>query len=134
MRFYHSISSFIAFLLIVSKFSIIDSFVSYKKISLHTCIFSKTKSIDEKTKIIEGLQTAITYKNVPKEKVIDIIKDLTSSPLSSSNIKKSQIEGKWELIFSSLIPSGYFPIIEICDFFEFSLKSSWGPIPLGSSI
>jgi len=131
MRFYHSICSFLAFLLIVTKFSIIDSFVSYQKISLPTYIFSKTKSIDEKTKIIEDLQTVITYKNVPKEKVIDIINNLTSSPLTSSSIKRSQIEGQWELIFSSLIPSGYFPIIEICDFFEFSLKSSWGPIPLG---
>ena len=41
------------------------------------------------------------------------------------------MRGKWELIYSSIIPGGYFPVTEIADFYGYSLTSSWGPLPLG---
>ena len=38
----------------------------------------------------------------------------------------------WLLEYSSLLPSGWFPIQEVCDFNnEFQLESRFGPIPLG---
>jgi hypothetical protein len=40
---------------------------------------------------------------------------------------------RWELQYSSLIPSGWFPIREVVDFRpNFELISSWGGLPLGT--
>ena len=39
----------------------------------------------------------------------------------------------WLLEYSSLLPNGWFPIKEVCDFNnQFKLESSFGPIPLGT--
>jgi hypothetical protein len=44
---------------------------------------------------------------------------------------ESDIKGQYELVYSSLIPQGYFPIEEVCDFKAFTLTSKFGFLPLG---
>lgn len=81
--------------------------------------------------LLDELQSAALHRNIDKRRVIECIEGIESAPSSSS---PESLKGTWELVFSSLIPSGYFPIQELCDFYAFSLRSSWGPIPLGGFV
>ena len=79
---------------------------------------------------ISTLREAIYTRKVDKEDVIAAVEQLDMKN-GKKKIPKQRVSGKWELVFSSLIGSGYFPVKETCDFYGFSLISSWGPIPLG---
>jgi hypothetical protein len=47
----------------------------------------------------------------------------------SSSIKR--LEGLWELVFTTLVPTGYLPVYEVTNFFDFSVASSFKGISLG---
>jgi hypothetical protein len=75
------------------------------------------------------LRQATFHKDVPSETVTQMFDILEKE--ESANPKASAMKGQWELVYSSLIPSGYFPVKEVADFYGYTLTSSWGPIPLG---
>ena len=82
--------------------------------------------------LIDRLGTAATSRTVEKALVIEAIDKIEGGLSYLPRIDPSALRGEWELVFSSLIGPGYFPITEVCDFYKFSLKSSWGTLPLGS--
>ena len=61
----------------------------------------------------------------------DIAESINKIELLPTGVTCTDLIGSWELIYSSLIPGGFFPVCEICDFFGYSITSSWGPLPLG---
>ena len=79
---------------------------------------------------ISILREAAYTRKVGKEDVISALEQLNMKRFATK-VSKQSISGKWELVFSSLIGSGYFPVKELCDFYGFTLTSSWGPITLG---
>ena len=82
----------------------------------------------ENEKRIEVLRDACETRKVPSADIARFIDQIESMTL---DIECSDMRGSWELVYSSLIPGGYFPVCEIADFFGYSLTSSWGPLPLG---
>jgi hypothetical protein len=82
----------------------------------------------ENLKVIEFLRDACETRKVPSTDIARIIDQIESLKL---DVECSDMRGSWELVYSSLIPGGYFPVCEIADFFGYSLTSSWGPLPLG---
>ena len=82
---------------------------------------------------MEILKKATLTRAVEKEVVIVAVEELQRKN-KEMKIPKQVIVGEWELVFSSLIGAGYFPIKELCDFNGFTLKSSWGPLPLGGFV
>ena len=127
-HFNHLSRFFLLLFIIFNIFNISNGYILKNAKTVNRNILRNTKnSID-----IDIIRDAILYRKVSKENVINSIANIEKNSINpKKKISSKAIEGKWELVFSSLIPSGYFPIIEICDFFEFSLTSSWGPIPLG---
>lgn len=83
--------------------------------------------------LIAIFSDAAVKKKVPiaqlKQAFVDIESVLTSKPVQK--ITKLSISGRWELVVSTLFSSGYLPVYEECDFFEYSLTSAFGPIYLG---
>ena len=77
---------------------------------------------------IRLLRLAGLSKNVPKDEVKQSIQSLEEK---GSTTTSQSLRGKFELIYSSLIPSGYFPVTETADFYGYSLTSRFGPISLG---
>jgi hypothetical protein len=82
----------------------------------------------ENEKVIQVLRDACETRKVPSTDIARLIDQIESLKL---DIECSDMRGSWELVYSSLIPGGYFPVCEIADFFGYSLTSSWGPLPLG---
>lgn len=82
----------------------------------------------ENEKGIDALREACETRKVPSTDIARFIDQIESLKLG---IECSDMRGSWELVYSSLIPGGYFPVCEIADFFGYSLTSSWGPLPLG---
>lgn len=88
-----------------------------------------TTSIDTNLNI---LKEAIFKRSINKDEIIQNIIELESKVINNNqNSKLIDLKGSWELVFSSLIPSGYFPVSEVCNFFGYSLTSNWGFISLG---
>ena len=77
---------------------------------------------------VQTLTTATLEKSIATDDVKTAINVLES--LDATTVTK-ELQGKWELVYSSLIPSGYFPVQEVADFFGYSLTSRFGPLPLG---
>ena len=77
---------------------------------------------------IDSLRKACETRSAPSA---DIAASINQIELLPTDVTCSDLKGSWELIYSSLIPGGYFPVCEICDFFGYSIISSWGPLPLG---
>eukprot|EP00600_Ochromonadales_sp_CCMP1393_P007781 CAMPEP_0174960968 /NCGR_PEP_ID=MMETSP0004_2-20121128/3983_1 /TAXON_ID=420556 /ORGANISM="Ochromonas sp., Strain CCMP1393" /LENGTH=180 /DNA_ID=CAMNT_0016209369 /DNA_START=70 /DNA_END=612 /DNA_ORIENTATION=+ len=101
----------------------------------------KSESIDKSEQasdVVNLLTGATLLRNIGKDEVTRAITALESTvveqrrPLRqySSNVK--DLKGEWELVFSSLLPFGYFPVKEICDFFAFSISNTFGPLSLGT--
>ena len=86
------------------------------------------ESRNEQLTTIEKLRSACDTRSVSSAEIIASINEVESA---SFDLSCTDMKGSWELIFSSLIPGGYFPVSEVCDFFGYSLTSSWGPLPLG---
>lgn len=80
---------------------------------------------------IEILTEACINRTIDKDSVLVTIKSLSPTVSARPVIDSERLRGQWELVYSTLIPQGYFPIKEICDFFEYSVTSSFGPLPLG---
>eukprot|EP01041_Mallomonas_annulata_P002102 gene2102-4107_t len=94
----------------------------------HVMQNSKSQDISNE---ISLLLMAATSKNIPPKEISDTILAIDEkSTQKLANIR--DLQGSWELIYSSLISQGYFPVIEICDFFGYTLSSQWGPVPLGT--
>jgi hypothetical protein len=81
--------------------------------------------------VLNILQEAAMTREVPASDVASKFEELQQLLADNNKAKVSMMKGKWELVYSSLIPSGYFPVFELVDFFGYSLESSFGPIPLG---
>ena len=79
---------------------------------------------------INILREACLDRNRSTEDVNTAISSL-ESPSSDLKVCCTDMKGKWELVYSSLIPNGYFPVREICDFYGYTLVSSFGILPLG---
>jgi len=74
--------------------------------------------LKDSSRDISILEDASISRNIDKDSVCNLI--LNYENCSKSNQAKIEdLKGKWELIFSSLIPKGYFPVTEVCDFFEY---------------
>ena len=111
----------------------VNGLVSHSKIS--SCIFRQSLQLfmlssptSDESLIV--LTDASINRKIPPLDVIQAITAVENSNLKV-NCEVDQINGTWELIFSSLIKGGYFPVSEICDFRTYRLTSSWGPFPLG---
>lgn len=90
--------------------------------SLHAVTSTETE------RSINFLRDACESRKVPSAEVARFIDQIESL---KADVDCSEMRGSWELVYSSLIPGGYFPVCEIADFFGYSLTSSWGPLPLG---
>ena len=91
----------------------------------YTTCHSGESLFDEEIKL---LRLAGLWKNVGKEEVKSAIIRLEEK---GSTTTSQNLRGRFELIYSSLIPSGYFPVSETANFFGYSLTSKFGPISLG---
>ena len=100
--------------------------IKSRELTLCTAKFGDREDTDS----ISILRKATYTRKVDKEEVVAAVERLDVKN-GNKKISKQSISGKWELVFSSLIGSGYFPVKETCDFYGFSLVSSWGSIPLG---
>ena len=70
--------------------------------------------------LISNLRLSAMSRQVDAQLVTESIDKLEK--LSSNDpISLEIIKGEWELVFSSLIGGGYFPILELVDFFGFKL-------------
>lgn len=77
---------------------------------------------------VGNLRIASQSRNIAPEVVKTAIDQLESSKIA---VKCSELKDKWELIYSTIIPGGYFPVTEICDFYGYTINSSWGFLSLG---
>lgn len=68
---------------------------------------------------IRLLRLAGLWKNVTKEVVKQSIQSLEEK---GSTTTSQNLRGKFELIYSSLIPSGYFPVSETANFYGYRYK------------
>ena len=76
----------------------------------------------------------VQYRNVSSSSIVQAISSLEGC-VSSMPGQVDDIVGDWQLIYSSLIPTGYLPLKEILQFYpDFSLTSSVFGIPLGNVI
>lgn len=99
---------------------------------LLSCLFESRHAFSVRSN--SQLLQSLPQNRIPKEDAICAIDELEES-LKKDQVDQNLILGsKWQLIFSSLLNDGYFPISEICDFSDnkFSLISFWKNIPLGS--
>lgn len=99
-------------------------------------LFFKRRSggIDAASAVAEQVQLlteAAEQRSVSSAVVAQLLAEIRDLSANLNRIKSQQLQGHWELIFSTLLPMGYFPICEQVDFFGYSVQSSWGPIPLG---
>ena len=77
---------------------------------------------------LDILKNACESRKVLPGDVLSCINQIEASALT---VTCSDVKGKWELVYNSIIPGGYFPVTEIADFYGYSLTSGWGPIPFG---
>ena len=66
---------------------------------------------------IDLLREATFNRNIAADLVMRTVESLKGD----KKLSKDLLRGKWELVFSSLIKGGYFPITEVADFYGFSL-------------
>ena len=93
-------------------------------VSLHC----SASNIDRYESDLDILRQACQTRAVLSDVIASSINQIEKS---AKNIKCNDLKGDWELIYSSIIPGGYFPVTEIADFFAYSLTSSFGYLPLG---
>ena len=94
-------------------------------------IFLKATKKETTNDYVMALKSAVIERSLPSD---EIKKSIAEISMVDWKVKCAQVKGKWELVYSTLIPgSGYFPVVEICDFYGYSLTSSWGPISIGGS-
>jgi hypothetical protein len=91
------------------------------------------KSCSSYDDLLNRLRRVAVARDVEKGCAIEAI-NILEKEIALPAVEPNAVRGEWELVFSSLIGPGYFPITELCDFYKFSLVSSFGPIPLGSFI
>ena len=102
--------------------------------ALFVCRVSTSRPSLTSSDAFKVLESAAIFENVSRDEVSLAFTAFEEEV--SANVSEvpdlGSVAGKWRLVFSSLIPFGYFPITEICDFYGFTLASSLGPIPLGT--
>lgn len=130
-------SSWFVAVAVLLSFSITNSFaiVSHqhrsKSINIGRPLWASTGTNSNDAMVQQAIQTlkkATLEKSIPTEEVKAAISVLETN--GASTVTKD-LRGKWDLVYSSLIPSGYFPVQEVADFFGYSLTSRFGPLPLG---
>ncbi|CAM9904412.1 unnamed protein product [Ectocarpus sp. 12 AP-2014] len=82
------------------------------------------------------LRTAVeTRKAVPMAKVSEALRVLAEDGGSPLACGAEDVEGSWELVFSTQLKSGYMPIRELVGFYpsreEASIDAAAGPLPIG---
>ncbi|CAM9479218.1 unnamed protein product [Discosporangium mesarthrocarpum] len=87
----------------------------------------------DRTGNLETLLQAVSTREVNSKEVMQALETLSST--STTAIQDYEIEGSWELVFSTQLASGYMPVREVIGFFpsrsEVTLDTNAGPIPLG---
>jgi len=98
-----------------------------------TSLSSYSNGNDNVIDALSILKEAALNRNGDVQLVKNAIDTISSSSSKLLRSDVSLINGKYELIFSSLLPFGYFPIKEIVNFLpSFKLTSSFISIPFGS--
>ena len=92
------------------------------------CLFSSTvDTVGDRTNL-DTLRRACETRDVLPDEIVSSIDQIEKT---AKDIKCDDMRGSWELIYSSIIPGGYFPVTEIADFYGYSLASSFGFLSLG---
>lgn len=109
----------------VYKEKIIHSNMIYK-------LSSKLNENVDNSQTIERLRQATLFKSIPANVVKELILTLNLSENQRKQCTKQNLQGVWELVFSTLVPGCYMPVYEEADFFGYTLTSSIAKvIPLG---
>jgi hypothetical protein len=126
MFFYFLLSNVI----LTESFKCRSNFRNVRPLS-HVCYLSSQENdyeIENRIGQIDNLRAASFDRSIDPEVINTAIEQLESSKL---DVKCSDLRNKWELIYSTIIPGGYFPVTEICDFYGYTINSSWGFLSLG---
>lgn len=119
---------FFCFLLICYLPVVVLSFVNRKNIKYNLqqryfCLHdTRVLSDYENLKINELKEACKDRKLISSEQVAFAIAYIETVFLSTEAVS---LQGKWELVYSSLIPGGYFPVCEICDFYGYSIGKAF---------
>ncbi|CBN75871.1 expressed unknown protein [Ectocarpus siliculosus] len=81
------------------------------------------------------LRTAVETRKVPMTEVSEALRVLAADGGSPLACGAEDVEGSWELVFSTQLKSGYMPIRELVGFYpsreEASIDATAGPLPIG---
>ncbi|CAM9785307.1 unnamed protein product [Ectocarpus fasciculatus] len=81
------------------------------------------------------LRTAVETRKVPMAEVSEALRVLAEDSGSPLACGAEDVEGSWELVFSTQLKSGYMPIRELVGFYpsreEASIDATAGPLPIG---
>lgn len=134
MLTYFNYSTLFSFL--VSNIVFIESFKSrsyirtfHPRCHIYT-LFSQEHDyeMEDRKYHVDNLRAASFDRSIDPDVINTAIEKLESSKIV---VKCSELQNKWELIYSTIIPGGYFPVTEICNFYGYSINSSWGFLSLG---
>jgi hypothetical protein len=95
------------------------------------CRLQAAKGTDaSRAAALEVVRQATLQRTGEKATIASAIEQLENTTTPSS-VTVDDVRGEFELVWSSLIPAGFFPVQEVANFFGYSLTSRWGPVPLG---
>jgi hypothetical protein len=82
------------------------------------------------TATVEVLKQATLQRDVGASEVKNLLESAALG--AKQKIDSKKLAGQWELVYSSLLPSGYLPLKEVVDFYGYTLTSAYGFLPLGT--
>lgn len=133
--------AWLLFITAISNLKIVDCLLTRSISNVHRTVIQHAITSSSQLKLCAGSAPTLELQDIidslrkacetRSALSADIAASINQIELLPTDVTCSNLRGSWELIYSSLIPGGYFPVCEICDFFGYSIISSWGPLPLG---
>ena len=108
--------------------STISSRLHHSSLLPTLCLFGSTLDTNRDVTNLDTLRRACETRDVLPD---DVVSSINQIERTAKDVKCIDMRGKWELIYSSIIPGGYFPVTEVADFYGYSLTSSFGFLSLG---
>ena len=103
--------------------STISSRLRHSSLLPTLCLFGSTLDTDRDVTNLDTLRRACETRDVLPD---DIVSSINQIEMAAKDVKCIDMRGKWELIYSSIIPGGYTPIAEVVDFYGYSYTSPFG--------
>ena len=103
--------------------STISSRLHHSSLLPTLCLFGSTLDTNRDVTNLDTLRRACETRDVLPD---DIVSSINEIEMAAKDVKCIDMRGKWELIYSSIIPGGYTPIAEVVDFYGYSYTSPFG--------